>query len=303
MDTMSGLVTRAQSGYYTVQTGEGELVCRLRGRLRRGPRAEDLVAIGDRVEVTQVAPGAGMIEAVLPRVRALVRRAPTPRGDYMQIIVANPDQAVFVFACDQPAPRFGMLDRYLVIAEKQEIPSLIVANKFDLTGRALAEVLFAPYHQVGYSLIYTSAKTGEGVSDLASCLAGRLSVLSGPSGVGKSSLLNVIQPGLGLEVNEVSEATSKGRHTTVYRQLFPLKEGGYVADTPGLKALGLWDIEPEELDGYFPEMRDRVSECEYNDCSHIDEPHCAVQQAVASGAIPESRYESYVRIRLGEEEE
>jgi ribosome biogenesis GTPase len=303
MKIFDGLVISAQSGFFTVQTDQGDLVCRLRGRLLRGPREEDIAAIGDRVEVSRVDEERGMIEKVLPRERALVRQAPTPRGEYMQVIVANPDQAVFVFACAQPAPRLGMLDRFLVIAEKQEIPALIVANKTDLVGLDAAQAHFGLYSRLGYPVIYTSARTGAGLETLHAHLAGKISVLSGPSGVGKSSLLNAMQPGLGLEVKSVSDATSKGRHTTVMRALFPIRGGGYVADTPGLKALALWDIEPEELDGYFPEIRPLIHACEYNDCTHIDEPHCAVQAAVAAGDIPASRYGSYVRMRAGDEDE
>ena len=300
MGMLAGLVTRSQSGFFTVQTPSGEFVCRLRGRLRQGPRAEDIIAIGDRVEITSIDQENGMIETVLPRSRALVRKAPTS-GEYMQVIVANPDQAVFVFACERPAPRFGMLDRFLVIAEKQTIPSLIVANKIDLVGEQVARAQFEIYEQIGYPVIYTSARSGAGLDTLRRELAGRLSVLSGPSGVGKSSLLNALQPGLGLEVKAVSQATRKGRHTTVVRELFKLADGGYVADTPGIKALALWDIEPEELDGYFPEMRPLVMGCEYNDCTHIHEPDCAIQQAVERGDIPTSRYHSYLRMRTGEE--
>jgi ribosome biogenesis GTPase / thiamine phosphate phosphatase len=303
MSELSGLVIRTQSGFFTVQAGEKTLVCRLRGRLKRGPREGDLVAVGDRVSVTQLDADTGVIEAVEPRQRVLVRKAPRPSGDYKQVIVANPDQAVFVFACAHPTPRFGMLDRFLVIAEKQEIPVLIVANKIDLVGEVTAHEMFGIYAQIGYAVVYTSARTGLGMAELGERLAGKLSVLSGPSGVGKSSLLNVLQPGLGLEVNAISESTSKGRHTTVVRQLFPLNGGGYVADTPGLKALALWDIEPEELDGYFPEMRNRVMDCEYNDCSHLDEPNCAIQDAVKRGLIPEQRYRSYIRLRSGDDDE
>ncbi len=186
------------------------------------------------------------------------RIAPTPRGEYQQIIIANPDQAVFVFACARPELRPGMLDRFLVVAEKQDIPVLIVANKVDLVGLARAEELFSHYEPLGYPLIYTSTKSGIGLMELAERLQGKLSVFAGPSGAGKSSLLNSIQPGLGLAVRSVSQMTKKGRHTTVVRQLFPLSGGGYVADTPGLKAMALWDIRSEELDGYFPELRGLV---------------------------------------------
>ena len=300
---MRGLVTRTQSGFYTVETEAGELTCQLRGRLKRGPREGDLVAVGDRVLVAPLLEDKGMIEEVLERERMLSRMAPTPRGEYQQIIIANPDQAVLVFACEQPEPRFGMLDRFLVITEKQSIPVLIVANKIDLVGMHDARELFGVYEQVGYPLVYCSARNGLGIDTLREYLIAKISVMVGPSGVGKTSLLNRMQPGLGLAVREVSEATSKGRHTTVVRELFPLHGGGYVADTPGLKALALWDVEPDELDGYFPELRDLVSECQFNDCTHVHEPGCAVQAAVERGEVSARRYESYVRMREGQEEE
>jgi ribosome biogenesis GTPase len=154
---------------------------------------------------------------------------------------------------------------------------------------------------LGYPVIYTSAKTGQGVEDLRAVLTGKISALAGPSGAGKSSLLNAMQPRLGLEVNEVSEAMKKGKHTTVVRQMFPLVGGGFVADTPGWKSLALWDTEPEELDGYFPELRERVAHCQFSDCTHIHEPGCAVLEAVAKGEVHSERYGSYLRLRAGEE--
>ncbi len=297
----TGRIVRTQSGFFTVESDEGrQWVCRLRGRLKRGRRSGDIAALGDRVEFSPLDAETGIIEAVLPRERALVRMAPTPRGAYQQVIIANPDQVIFVFACEQPRPRLGMLDRFLVIAEKQGIPAAIVANKVDLTGEAQARALFGLYPPLGYRVLYTSVPQRLGLEALRALLSGRISALAGPSGVGKSSLLNAIQPGLGLAVSHVSEATQKGRHTTVVRALFPLEGGGYVADTPGIKSLGLWDIEPEELDGYFPEMRDLVPQCAYNDCRHLDEPGCAVRTALEAGKIAPSRYRSYVRMRLGD---
>jgi ribosome biogenesis GTPase len=296
---MRGLITRSQSGYYTVQTEGGALVCRLRGRLKQGRRLGDVVAVGDWVEVTPVGFETGVIDAVEPRGHALVRLAPNPHGEYRQIIIANPDQAVFVFACSQPEPRFGMLDRFLVIAEKQNLPALVVANKLDLLGLERARALFGHYPALGYPVVYTSARDGAGMEELKHCLAGKISVLAGPSGVGKSSLLNTIQPGLGLAVREVSQSTRKGRHTTVVRQLFPLAGGGCLADTPGLKSLALWDTEPEELDGYFPELRNLVAECQFSNCSHDHEPGCAVLAAVADGRIHPERYRSYRKMRFG----
>ncbi|MCU0485645.1 MAG: ribosome small subunit-dependent GTPase A [Anaerolineales bacterium] len=299
---LNGLVTHYQSGFYTVETPSGALTCQLRGRLKKGPRQGDLVALGDRVLVTPVDAASGMIEEVEPRTHLLSRLDPTPRGLYQQIIIANPDQAVFVFACADPAPHLGMLDRFLVICEKQGIPSLIVANKADLVTPEQAQELFGRYPAVGYPVIYTSARLNQGVDALHQRLTGKLSVLAGPSGVGKSSLLNAVQPGLGLAVKDVSQATTKGRHTTVVRQLFPLLGGGYVADTPGLRALALWDIQPEELDGYFPELRDLVAQCQFSDCTHDHEPGCAVLAAVQEGRVHPERFASYQRMRSGAEE-
>jgi ribosome biogenesis GTPase len=299
---LRGLIVRLQSGFYTVETETGNLTCRLRGRLKQGKRLQDIVALGDWVQVSTLQDGTGMIEAVEPRQRTLSRLAPTPRGEYQQIIIANPDQAVFVFACAKPEPHPGMLDRFLVVAEKQGLPAIIIANKVDLVGLPQAETSFSHYSVLGYPVIYTSAKNGLGINELAGRLSGKLSVLAGPSGAGKSSLLNSIQPGLGLAVRSVSHMTEKGRHTTVVRQLFPLTGGGYVADTPGLKAMGLWDIHPEELDGYFPELRGLVDACQFNNCTHTHEPGCAVLAALELGTIHPGRYASYVRMRLSQDE-
>jgi ribosome biogenesis GTPase len=298
---LTGRVIRTQSGFFTVETEKGLLVTQLRGRLKRGPRTGDVVALGDWVEITPQDDATGMIETIRPRRSMISRLAPTPRGEYEQVLIANPDQAVMVFACAEPEPRLGMLDRFLVIAEEQQVPAVVVANKVDLVGVGQAHDLFDRYSAIGYPVLYTSAKTGEGVELFHDRLAGQVSILMGPSGAGKSSLLNRVQPDLGLAVREVSQATSKGRHTTVFRELFPLEGGGYVADTPGLKALALWDIEPEELDGYFPELRDLVADCQFSDCTHLHEPGCAVLAAVEQGEIHPQRYQSYVRMRQGEE--
>jgi ribosome biogenesis GTPase len=302
-DRMRGLIVRSQSGFFTVETETGLRVCQLRGRLKQGPRLGDLVAVGDWVTVSPLPEGKGMIDAIEKRQRMLVRMAPTPHGEYQQIIIANPDQAVLVFACARPEPHLAMLDRFLVITEKQCIPVLIVANKSDLVTSVQAQALFDRYTALGYPVVYTSARRGDGVEALRQQLVGKLSVFAGPSGVGKSSLLNAFQPGLGLAVREISQVTAKGKHTTVVRQLFPLLGGGYVADTPGLKALALWDIQAEELDGYFPELRQRVAECQFSDCTHLHEPGCAVRAAVDVRQIHPERYASYVRMRLGQMEE
>jgi ribosome biogenesis GTPase / thiamine phosphate phosphatase len=301
LDRLDGLIIRSQSGFYTIETQDGPMVCQMRGRLKKGPRQGDVVALGDHVKVTPLGPGSGVIEEVVPRQRVFSRMAPNPQGMYQQILVANPDQVLLVFACADPQPHFGMVDRFLVIAERQGIPALIVANKVDLVGLEMAQAMFKHYEPLGYPVVFTSVHSGEGISDLKKYLFDKLSLLTGPSGVGKSSILNVIQPGLGLAVNEVSSATSKGRHTTVVRELFPLIGGGYIADTPGIKALALWDIAPEELDAYFPELRSLVKNCQFSDCTHVHEPDCAVLQAVTDGRIHPDRYHSYLRMRFGDE--
>ena len=284
-DLLDGLIIKAQSGFFTVHTDGGDFTCRVRGRLKKKRRDTDLIAIGDRVRISLIEDGSGMIEEIAER---------------EQVIVANPDQVVFVFSCAEPAPRLRMLDRLLVGAEVQRIPVIVCANKIDLVSRQEAQSLFGIYHEIGYPVLYTSAITGEGVDELRDALEGKLSALVGPSGTGKTSLLNVIQPGLGLRVREVSQAARKGRkgrHTTVVPQLVPLDMGGWVADTPGLRALALFDVDPEELDAYFPDIAPLVAHCRFSDCTHTVELDCAVIQAVEDGRVSRHRYESYVRLR------
>lgn len=302
MAATRGLVIRSQSGFYSVETEDGVLEARLRGRLKKGRALGDIVALGDWVRLETAEGGEVMISEVEPRVRALVRMAPRPQGVYEQIIVANLDQALFVFACAEPDPRFKMLDRLLVAAEQQSIPTGIVVTKIDLIGKRAATRLFGHYEKIGYPLYYTSAEKKLGIRELDDALKNKLSVLAGPSGAGKTSLLNLIQPELALRVREVQQSSGKGRHTTVERKLFPLEGGGYVADTPGLKAFALMDIEPEELDGYFREIAPLVVDCKFRDCRHISEPGCAVRAAVEAGDVHPERYESYLRLRASQED-
>jgi ribosome biogenesis GTPase / thiamine phosphate phosphatase len=297
---LKGRIVRAQSGFFTVETREGLITARLRGRHTQGRQESDAAALGDLVTLSVFPDGTAVVEEIEERTRALSRKAPGRESE--QILVANPDQAVFVMSCADPDPNFRMLDRFLVVAERENIPAVVCANKLDLVVPSSAREEFGLYKTLGYPVVYTSAVTGKGIRQLRKILKNRLSVLAGPSGVGKSTLLNALEPGLGLRTHEVRDKTKKGHHTTVVPELFPLEIGGYVADTPGVKAFALWDIEPEELDAYFPEMRDLVSGCEFSDCTHIHEPGCAVLDALDKGRITPERYDSYCRIRFGDEE-
>jgi ribosome biogenesis GTPase len=303
-DTVSGLVLRAQSGFYWVQTGAGMVECKLRGRLKRERQSTDIAVIGDDVEITIVGPGEGAIEAVLPRRSRLARRAAGSRGAGTEdVIVANLNQVLLVFACAQPDFTPRMLDRYLVICEHSELDPIIVATKADLVSPEEAQALLAPYTRVGYRVIYASTHSGQGIDEVRASLAGRISVVTGKSGVGKSSLLNAVVPELNLATSAVSALLGKGRHTTTVAELLPLalQGGGYVADTPGIREIGLWNLPPEELDWCFRELRPFLGECYFAGCTHIHEPACAVRAAVTSGLVDPIRYDSYVRLRTGDQ--
>ena len=299
---LSGTVLRARSGFYTVLTDTQALVeCRLRGRVKQDRGDSDLVVIGDRVSLAMVEGGDAMIETVEARQSRFSRRQPGPRGAWKEdMIVANLDQVLVVFACAEPMPHPRLIDRFLVVAEHNEIEAVVVANKVDLVGMLAARQIFGHYESIGYEVHYVSAREGIGVEALADRLAGRVSVVTGPSGVGKSTLLNAIQPGLRIETGAVSETVHKGRHTTTSAELHRLggADGGFVADTPGLRELGLWQIPDEDLAWCFPEMRPHLGGCGFNDCRHIGEPRCAVLAAVEAGTISEDRHESYRRLLL-----
>jgi ribosome biogenesis GTPase len=309
VSTTTGLVLRARSGFYTIATDEGDLVeARLRGRVKRERRASDLAVIGDRVTVERLPDGTGAIVAVEPRESRFSRRQPGPRGSWREdVMVANPDLVALVFACDRPPPNPRLIDRFLVVGEYNEVPTLLVANKVDLVGADAAAELFGSYRRIGYDVVYTSAKAGIGIEELRGRLAGRLSIVTGPSGAGKSTLLNTLQPGLQLTTGEVSEVESgKGKHTTTHAELHPLGgapsggRAGYVADTPGIRELGLWQIPSTELARCFPEFRPHLGACAFNDCTHVHEPRCGLRAAVESGKVSEERYDSYRRMLTGD---
>ncbi len=313
-----GVVIKKTKGHYFVESGGRQVMCEISPRLRkvlvyptadphslrpvvqsvREIEAVDPVAVGDQVRFIDEHDGRGLILEVLPRRSRLSRLAAGPRP-LEQVMVANLDQVAAVMAAAQPEPKWNLLDRYLVSAESLGLQALIVIAKLDLLGDSrelLAEV--TNYRRLGYPVLLTSAVDGIGLERLRSLLQGRISVLVGKSGVGKSSLLNALQPGLGLKVNAVSQATSKGRHTTTHLEMFPLDFGGWIVDTPGMREFGPWALDGEDLALYFPEMRPLVGTCKFGlDCRHAHEPGCAVVKAVEAGSISERRYESYLKLR------
>lgn len=262
----------------------------------------DLVATGDSVTISINADGTGLIESVAERRRVLSRARPSADKrniltDQEQVWVANPDQVIIIFSIRQPRPSLRKLDRFLVVAEMNQIPAVICINKIDLANPGEAQETLKIYEKIGYPVLYVSAKRGDGIEQLRDRLKGKISVFIGSSGVGKTSLLNAIQPELGHKVKAVSKATEKGMHTTRHVELIPLDEGGYVADTPGIRGLALFDMEEWEIDAYFREIAPLVSGCQFSDCSHRHEPKCAVRAALEDGRISPERYESYLRLR------
>ena len=296
-----GVVLSGTGGSWRVRTDDALMIdASLRGRLKREDDGERLkLAVGDVVLVEPDARGdSWAICEILPRRSRLARRA--PGGAYGErIVAANVDQVVIVFAAAKPEPHPRMLDRFLVIAEANELAAQIIVNKVDLVSEREAHERFAAYELAGYPVHFTSTKRGDGLDAVRLILGSRVSVFTGPSGVGKSSLLNALFPGLSLRVGEISESVNKGRHTTVGAVMIPLPDdsGGFVVDTPGLREVGMWALSREHLDQYFPELRPLIPQCRFADCTHTVEPGCAVKDAVDRGSVSGERYASYLKLR------
>ena len=317
---VEGLVIEKNRGVYRVEVPGGTLVCTIRGRLRKQLEyassettatrksvkrvrvmRHDPVAAGDRVLVRPTVPGEGVIEEIVSRAGSAFTRADPQRGQGSLTPVAGIDQLVAVFAAREPAPHLRLLDRFLVAAEAQALAAVICLNKVDLGVEPWLAERLDVYRAIGYPVLLTSAATGEGLDALRSRLAGHTSALLGPSGVGKSSLLNALEPDLGQRVAEISRSTGKGRHATRGTRLVPLHGsnspgGGYIADTAGIRALALDRATLARLDWCFREFRPYLDACRLSDCTHLHEPDCAVRAAVQAGAIDAGRYDSYCRL-------
>lgn len=301
---MQGLITKSTGSWYQVQTPDGQKIdCRIKGKFRiKGITTTNPIAVGDIVDF-EMEPDRedGVITNLRQRKNYIIRKA-INLSKQAQIIAANLDQAILVVTLASPRTSLGFIDRFLVTAEAYDIPARLVFNKLDLFSDEGLEVLAdykAIYEDIGYPCFEVSAIEGTNISQVQDLLKDKVTLFSGHSGVGKSSLINALLPELDLRTHMVSDWSDKGMHTTTFAEMFELPQGGFIIDTPGIRELGVIDIEKQELGHFFPEMRERMNQCRFNNCRHINEPGCAVLEALEDGEITLSRYESYLSIYHG----
>ena len=295
---IEGTVTRATGSWYDVLHNGETIACRIRGRIRlKGVRSTNPVVVVDRVVCMQGADGEWVIDRILPRRNYIIRRASNLSKE-SHIIAANIDQALLVVTLAEPVTAPEFIDRFLVTCEAYKIPATILLAKYDLAAADPEAVtaFHATYEGAGYRVIDLSALDGTGVETVRDMTAGRTTLLSGNSGVGKSTLVGTLEPGLELRTGAISESHGTGRHTTTFSAMYPLSNGGFLIDTPGIKGFGLIDIDDHEVWHYFPEMLRTAPDCRFYNCTHTHEPGCAVRDAVERGDIAWSRYESYLKI-------
>ena len=297
-DLLEGVVLKSTGKSYRVLTEDGSILdAGLKGKMRTmGMRTTNPVAVGDRVRYHLDDDENGIIVELVPRKNHIIRKSINLSKE-SHIVAANVDQALLIVTPDKPPTSFGFIDRFLVAAESYHIPSIIVINKIDLEGteERIADLMMC-YEMIGYPVLLVSALEDKNTDKLKELLKGKVTALAGHSGVGKSSLINRVEPGLTLRTSEISDYHQKGKHTTTFAEMFELSFGGYIIDTPGIKGYGIIGLDKNELALYFPEMAEKLPECKFYNCAHINEPKCAVKDAVQAGDIPESRYKSYLNI-------
>lgn len=305
-----GLVIRSTGSWYTVRNDDGETIdCRIKGKLRmKGVRTTNPVSVGDRIKYQiqedETTPNGrcGVIFEIEPRRNYIIRKSSNLSKE-SQIIAANVDQLMLIVTVNYPVTLTGFIDRYLISAEAYRIPACIVFNKTDLYNEAdliRLEELVSVYERVGYHCFQVSAKTHHNIEPLLDQLKGRMTLFSGHSGVGKSSLLNCLNPKLQLKTNEISDHHQQGKHTTTFAEMHLLSEDSYLIDTPGIRGFGVIDMEKTEISHYFPEIFRLLDSCRFFNCTHLHEPGCAVKEAVQKGEISNSRYDSYLSL-MGED--
>lgn len=295
-DLLKGVVLEVKPDGCVVAINNQQYHCVVRGSLKKAEAVEkNIIAVGDRVQVRGQNHWKGTVEHIEPR-RSKLSRPYSRNNNIEQVIVANVDQVVIVVSVKEPELKTGLIDRYLIFAEKNDLKPIICVNKIDLAldNDYIAQTAF--YRQIGYEVIYTSTLVGSTVEDLKKALKGKISVLAGQSGSGKSSLINAIDSRFNQRVGEISDATAKGRHTTISARLLKLPFGGFIADTPGIREFGLWDVNKEDVKEYYLEFKPYRLRCKMSNCSHTHEPDCAIKEAVEDLSISSERYDNYLRI-------
>lgn len=308
MELVKGLVLRSTGSWYDVRDSRDGHIwqCRLKGKFKAlGLKVTNPIAVGDNVrfEEEDETQNFGIIHEIMPRENYVVRRS-VHKTAHAHLIAANVDQAILIATLVFPRTSLGFIDRFLVAIESFRIPGVLIFNKQDLLNDDMKEFqaeLMELYESLGYTCMATTAVSQEGLEEFAALLGGKVSLLSGHSGVGKSTLVNAIAPDLDIKTQEVSTFANKGVHTTTFAEMFELEPGTFIIDSPGIKELGLSDMKAEEISHYFPEMRELLNQCRFNNCQHINEPGCAVKDAVSEGRIAISRYESYLSMVGGQD--
>jgi ribosome biogenesis GTPase / thiamine phosphate phosphatase len=308
MGLIRGLVLRSTGSWYEVRDSRDGHIwqCRLKGKFKAlGLKVTNPIAVGDYVnfEVENEGENFGIIHEIVPRENYVIRRS-VHKTAHAHLIAANVDQAILICTLVFPRTSLGFIDRFLVAIESFRIPGVLVFNKQDLLNDEMKEFqaeLMELYTSLGYRCLATTALSDLGLGEFNALLKGKVSLLSGHSGVGKSTLVNAIAPDLDIKTQEVSTFANKGVHTTTFAEMFELEKDTFIIDSPGIKELGLADMEKEEISHYFPEMRDLLNQCRFNNCQHINEPGCAVKDAVSEGKIAMSRFESYLSIMAGDD--